>query len=268
MFIWKKNGEFRYLEIEEFTKMGIQAYFTSRHGGVSQGCYATLNLGLHTRDEKESILTNRQIVAEKIGFKLADFVSAEQVHSDRIYVVEEKDRGRGALAYSDSLPGFDGIITATSGLPLLSFYADCVPLLFMDSVKRVVGLAHAGWKGTVKKIGIKTVQKMMDVFGSRPKDIWVGIGPSISRHNYQVDEIVIKQIRESFPYWRDLIVKQDKGHYLFDLWNANSLPLLDLGIPANQIIISGYCTYRDNDDFYSYRKENGFTGRLASIISL
>ncbi|MDI3546384.1 MAG: purine-nucleoside/S-methyl-5-thioadenosine phosphorylase / adenosine deaminase [Halanaerobiales bacterium] len=267
MFVWREDGKgLKYFEIEEFVSFGIKALFTSRLGGVSKGDYTGLNLGLHTGDNPESVLTNRRLIAEAAGFDYRDFVAGEQVHGCDLYLVDEADKGRGALAYNDSIPGIDGLITAARGVPLISFYADCVPLFVMEPSKGVVALAHAGWKGTVKKIAQKTIIRMKEIYGVRTKDCWAAIGPSISRDHYEVDQPVIDHFKMAFSYWRELVVDRGKGYYLLDLKLANMLLFKEAGLPEEQIIVSEFCTFKDQQYFYSYRREMGKTGRMASII--
>ncbi|QTL98052.1 peptidoglycan editing factor PgeF [Iocasia frigidifontis] len=268
MFAWREDGALKYLVIEEFMDRGVKVYFTSRLGGVSSGDYHSLNLGLHTADSKEDVLENRRRLAEALKIDCQDFVAAQQVHSNKVVMVNKNNSGQGAFSYESSLPGIDGLITADRGLPLISFYADCVPLLLMDPVKGVVGLAHAGWRGTVKKIGVNTISLMKGIFDCQLDDIWVGIGPAISRDYYQVDERVVAQVKGNFPCWRDLLSDQGKDRYLFDLWAANRAVFHSLGIQDKQIILSNYCTAANTDLFFSYRKEKGRTGRMASIIYL
>lgn len=268
MFAWQENGALKYLVIEEFMDRGVKAFFTSRLGGVSTGNYHSLNLGLHTSDRKENVLVNRRLFAETLGINCQGFVAAQQAHSNKVALVNKNNSGQGALSYESSLPGIDGLITAERGLPLISFYADCVPLLLMDPIKGVVGLAHAGWRGTVKKIGVNIISLMKEAFACKLDNIWVGIGPAISKDYYQVDERVAVQVKDNFSHWRDLLLSQGKDRYLFDLWAANRFVFHSLGIPDKQIIMSNYCTAANTDLFFSYRKEKGRTGRMASIIYL
>lgn len=266
MFIWRNQGNLHYLEIEEFEKSGIKTCFTSRLGGVSQGPYSTLNMGLHTGDDQERVLINRRLVAEALDLDYHDFVAAEQVHSNQVYIVKTEDIGRGAIEYQDSIPGVDALITAETRIPLISFYADCVPLLIMEPGKRIIALAHAGWKGTVLKIAWKTVEEMKRVYQVSPENLWVGIGPSISRDYYEVDDRVIDHFKESYTNYSDFITAKGTGKFLLDLQAANTYLFEKAGVPSRQIINSGFCTYRNNNYFYSYRKEQGITGRMASII--
>lgn len=268
MFAWVEDRDLIYLKIDSFSKFAVEAYFTTRIGGISSGAYDSLNLGLHVGDKRENVLKNREKLANSIGVKARSFVAAEQVHGGDTYIVEEKDQGAGALDYQDSIPGVDALITAKKGLPLISFYADCVPLFFLDPVKRVVALAHAGWRGTVKKIGRQTVLQMNKYFSSKPGDIIVAVGPSISRDYYEVNDRVIEEFERAFSGYKEFIVYRGKERYLLDLWQANVLPLEELGIDKDNIFISNLCTFQNAQYFYSYRREEGKTGRMASIIYL
>ncbi len=266
MFSWVQDKELYYLKISQFSDFGIKAYFTSRMGGVSTGSFNSLNLGLHTSDKQERVLNNRRIIAKSIGINPEDFIAAEQIHDNKVYLVNEKEKGFGALDYGDSISGIDALVTNTKDVPLISFYADCVPLYFLEPNKKVIALAHAGWKGTVKKIGKKTISFMVKQFGIKAEDIFVAIGPSISKDFYEVDDIVIKKFKREFTNYKDFVVNKGKNSYLLDLWQANINTFKEVGITDKHIILSNYCTYRDNEYFYSYRKEMGKTGRMASII--
>lgn len=268
MFSWVEDSSLKYLKVNSFSEYGIKAYFTSRLGGVSSGIYNSLNLGFHAGDGKLNVIKNRQLIADSIGVFPASFVAAEQVHGDKVYIVNKDNIGAGALKYQNSLSGIDAIITEEKGIPLLLLYADCVPLFFVDPIKRIVALAHAGWKGTVKKIAKKIILLMKEKYGVKAKNILVAIGPSISKDFYEVDDIVIKQFRKSFDNPEDFIVDKGKGHYLLDLWQANIDTLKEVGIIEEHVTLSNYCTFRNNQYFYSYRKEKGKTGRMASIIYL
>lgn len=268
MFYWNSTGDLKYLVIEEFNSIGVKAFFTSRLGGISTGSYRQLNLGLHTGDQREAVLVNRRLIAEALGFDYRDFVAGEQIHSNQIAQVNQEDRGRGALSYQDSIPGVDALITCQKNLPLLSFYADCVPVLLADPLKGVVGLVHAGWKGTLQRIVEKTVSKMEEFYHCSPKDIIAAIGPAISGDHYQVDQRIITQFCSSFQNWQEFSTASGKESYRLNLPLANQLQLLEKGIPFSQIIMSDLCTLQDNHSFFSYRRDGGVTGRMASIISI
>ncbi|MFP4661145.1 MAG: peptidoglycan editing factor PgeF [Halanaerobiales bacterium] len=266
MFSWVRDQKLAYLQIEKFAEFDIKAYFTSRKGGVSTGKYDSLNLGLHTIDQKEFVLKNRRLIAESIGIEAESFTAAEQIHGDKIYNVQDRDKGSGALDYQNSINGVDALFTDKAEIPLISFYADCVPLYFVEPGRKIIALAHAGWKGTVKKIGKKTILAMENKYDIKAGDVWVAIGPSISRDFYQVDDYVLNKFREAYPDYRDFIVDKGKGQYLLDLWQANIYSLKEVGIEDKHIILSDYCTYSSEEYFYSYRRDNKKTGRMASII--
>jgi len=270
MFELVTNQELEYYIIEEFKATDLVNHaFSTRKGGVSEGDFATLNLGFHTGDDQERVVENRKLICDELRINYKEIVAGEQIHSDAIKIVTKADIGKGALDYESSISGTDALITAEKGVALTSYYADCVPIIILDPKQEVVALAHGGWKGTVKKIGQKTVKKMEKEFNSKPKDILVGIGPSIGPCCYEVDEYVVEPLSNNFDYWQDLVAKTDeKGKWKLDLWQTNSRQLQDIGVLEENIISSELCTFCNVDQFYSYRKEDGTTGRMASLIQL
>ena len=268
MFKWIKSKSLRYLTIEEFKEYGVSAYFTSRRGGISQDSFKSLNLGLHTIDSNDNVLSNRKLISEAIGIDHRNLTAGEQVHGNKVLVVREQDKGKGALKYNNSIKGVDALITDIKDLPLVSFYADCVPLFFLDPVQKVGGLAHAGWKGTVSKIAIKTLDKMTEQFNSSPEQCMIGIGPAISGVNYEVDDNLANKFRETFDFHKEVCEKKKNGIYLLDLPKTNYMMLCKAGVRPENIINSSMCTYDLKEYFYSYRRDNGKTGRMASIFVL
>lgn len=242
--------------------------FTTRQGGVSQPPFAQLNLAFHVGDDSQRVVQNRKLVSSALGIELADWVAGKQVHGDTIAVITREDRGRGAFEYESALPDTDGLVTNIPGIVLTSYCADCVPIAILDTKQKAVGLAHAGWRGVVKKIGAKTLQKMQSIYGSSPKDCLVAIGPSIGPSSFIVDQYVLDIWKENFPYWNELIQEEGEGKWLIDLWKTNQKQFLDLGVPSENIAISGLSTLERTDLFYSYRAEKGQTGRMAALISL
>lgn len=242
---------------------------TARLGGSSSGCFASLNPAMHTDDDPLMVIENRQRIAEMLGLDLKQFVTAQQVHGDRIYVVQESDRGRGACDYATAVPETDGLITDRQGIALMMFFADCVPVMLVDPVRRAIGICHAGWRGTVAQIPLRTVQRMTEAFGSRPADILAAIAPSIGPCCYEIDEAVERQVRMAFGEKADrLLKKQSNQKWLLDLWQANEISLLEAGVPEMNIQASGICTNCNSKLFYSYRADHGKTGRLAVILAL
>lgn len=256
--------------IPAFTATGLVVHgFTTRSGGVSTGSYESLNLGLHVGDEEDAVLKNRRILCSALGIKFEHIVAGQQVHGDNVKIVTKQHLGCGSKSLADALPAVDALITNSAGIPLTSYYADCVPLFFLDPLNKAVGLAHAGWKGTVKKIGSKTVRCMKAKFGSRPEELLVGIGPSIGPCCYAVDSKVIDQVAESFPgSWKELVKDCGGGQWMLNLWEANRRALLDEGVLESNITVAKLCTSCNKEDFFSYRASGGCTGRMASIIML
>lgn len=244
-----------------FTNLGqyqsIAHFVTTRTGGTSLSPCDSLNLGFGTRDNQEHVLENRKLLSRSIQVPLESFVVGRQVHGDRIAVVTEKDQGKGACDYNSALDATDAMITDVPGVCLMVLLADCVPMLFYDPVRQVVGAAHAGWKGTAKLIGKKVIQAMSDSLGCRPSDMLVGIGPSIGPCCYEVGTDVISQFEA------DLI--DEHGH--LDLRAANTRQLLKAGVVSCNIEIAEICTKCNPDRFYSERHTPG-TGRFGAGIML
>ncbi|ACV61962.1 protein of unknown function DUF152 [Desulfofarcimen acetoxidans DSM 771] len=247
---------------------GLVHAFTTRRGGISEAEYKSLNMAFHVGDSEQAVLENRSRVCSKLGLNPVHLVAGQQTHDDLVAVVGLEHRGAGALSYASSLPGTDALITNQPGVPLSSYYADCVPLFIVDPVKSVIGLAHAGWRGTVLRIAEKTVKEMRRVFGSRPVECLAVVGPSIGPCCYEVDSRVTGQLQASFPYWSELVEATLPGKYRFDLWQANYRVFLDAGLRPENIYVSKLCTGCNTDIFYSYRAENGHTGRMASLMML
>lgn len=264
----KRQGDFQYVEFTSFAATGLVTHcFTTRHGGIGVGPYGSLNMALHVGDEPATVLANRKIACAALGINPAHLVAAVQVHGHRVQVVGEEHKGSGAMDYSTAIPDTDALITSVPGVPLSSYYADCVPILLLDPVKVVVGLAHAGWRGTVQRIAGETVKKMSQVFGSDPGDILAGIGPSIGPCCYEVDLPVQQAVSQAFSRWQELLKPTKPGYWLLDLWAANRRALLDAGIREQHITVARLCTSCRTDLFFSYRT-NGQTGRMASLIMI
>lgn len=236
----------------------IHGVFT-RLGGISHPPYHWLNVGSSVGDDQEAVDTNHDLICRALGIRRADIATAYQVHSANVAVVGPKDRGRVALQT-------DALVTNTPGVFLMLRFADCVPILFYDPVQRAVGLAHAGWKGTLGRAVQKTVEAMVEVYGSRPADLIACIGPSIGPCCYQIGGDVAELVNKVFPSQPQLLCRQGDGSCHFDLWEANRLQLAAMGV--HQVEVSGLCTACHNDEFFSHRADNGLTGRFAVVIGL
>ena len=245
---------------------------STRLGGVSKRPFDSLNLALHVGDEPADVLTNRKKFLLPLGFTLNDIVTPNQVHGDRIVRVNEDYRGCGCANYADSIPETDALITDTPNLPLMLCFADCVPIFFVDVENCAVGLAHGGWKGTLKKIAAKTLLKMQDEFGTRPQDCLIGIAPSIGSCCYEVGGEVVDKCKAAFPDNHDELLIERDGKIFFDLRRANVIQLLEVGVPEENIDVSLHCTCCESSWYFSYRaaQKQGLdrTGRIAALIAL
>lgn len=266
-FMLKYTKGLWYGVFEHIQKAGITHGVSTRLHGSSSNPFLSLNLALHTGDDQATVVNNRQVFCDSLGVDFRKLVTAQQVHDAQVLIVDESYAGRGAGDYADAIAHTDALITNKSNIPLMLFFADCVPVLIADPVCKVIGIAHAGWKGTVLKIAQKTVLKMQKEFGSSPTDCLIGIGPSIGACCYEVDIAVKNKFAAAFSYSNELMVpKGDK--WLLNLWEANRRQLVDIGVLSQNIVTSGVCTACNNELFYSYRQENGQTGRLGACISL
>lgn len=267
-FQLNRCGDLVYLTIPAFTDTGLVAHaFTTRAGGVSPAPYESLNLGFHVGDDPGNVIANRERACRLLGTGLSRLVAGGQVHGNRVVTVDASLAGRGALSLEDALPGVDALVTATPGVLLSSYYADCVPLFFLDPVRRVVALAHAGWRGTVRRIGMATVRHMEQHHGCRARDILAAVGPAIGSCCYEVDRPVMEAAQACLP-GRVPARPAGPGRWLLDLPEMNRLILLEAGLEPGRVIMAGYCTACHVRLFYSYRAQNGRTGRMASLIML
>lgn len=232
---------------------GVIAAGSTRLGGVSEGPYASLNLGLTTGDRQEAVIQNRNIFFGALGIELDHVASAYQVHGDGILHVHAPCREEG----------FDALITDVPGIFLTVTVADCTPILVLDPVRPAIAAVHAGWRGTVLGILQKTILRMQEVFGTNPADCRAFIGTCIDDCSYEVDADVAQHFREPYARWSPELKK-----YLIDLKAANQAQLLQAGLIAENIEISPFSTVLNNDLFFSYRKEKGVTGRMLNGIGL
>lgn len=266
--VWKKEIPFLSFPLLEETGLVIQA-FTTRLGGVSEGAQATMNLSFTRKDDPRRVLRNHQLVAAALGYDEKRAVLSHQTHTDNIYVVTKEDAGKGVVR-EKGFTGIDGLMTNVPGMALITFFADCVPLYFLDPVKRAIALVHSGWRGTVKQIGVQAVCKMQAVYGSRPEDILACIGPSICGDCYEVGSEVAEHFRNGFSdsEQREILKERPDGKYLLNLWKANEYLLLRAGIAPEHIQITGVCTRCNPDYLFSHRVMGEARGNLSAILCL
>lgn len=282
---WKKTDERNVLEVKEKAGVTYLSYpllehtncvrhaFSTRLGGVSEGIYASMNLSFSRGDDPEAVRENFRRMAEVLEISPEQYVFSAQTHTTNVReVIKDDARNRflfpeaGGEGYTD----VDGLVTNEPGLCLATFYADCVPLFFVDPVKRAIGLSHSGWRGTVGKIGKVTVEKMMELYGTDPKDVVAAVGPSICQDCYEVSEDVIEQFRENFheKYWENLFYAKENGKYQLNLWEANRIVLQEAGIPSEQIAVTNICTCCNSELLFSHRASQGKRGNLGAFLVL
>ena len=240
--------------------------FTTRNGGVSKNEYQSLNLAFNKNDDKKNVYENFKRVSKAVGIDIENMVFSNQVHDNKIKIVNEKDRGKGIIRESDII-GIDGLITNAKKVALVTFYADCVPVFLYDPIKNVIGLVHSGWKGTVKEISKVAVIKMNQFFGSNYEDIEVVIGPSIGKCCFEVDQDVFLEFQKEIS-WSDLYCEKVDFKWYIDLKSIIKKSLMLKGIREENIFNSGICTKCNKDLFFSHRGDKGKTGTLAAIIEL
>lgn len=243
--------------------------FSTRMGGVSTGHCATMNLSFERGDVEEAVWTNYELLAAAIGFSTDSLVLSCQTHTANVRIVTKEDRGKGFLRPRD-YTDVDGLITNVPGLTLATFYADCVPLFFVDPVHRAIGLAHSGWRGTVQKIGKVTVEKMTKAYGTDPKDVLAAIGPSICQSCYEVSEEVVAQFRAVFEkkLWPELFYEKENGKYQLDLWRANERILEEAGILREHSSTTNVCTCCNPEYLFSHRASKGKRGNLGAFLQI
>lgn len=265
-----KNGEqlplFHYPLLDE---TGIVRHcFTTRYGGVSEGMFSTLNLSFTRGDVKESVEENYRRIAEAMGTDCAHLVCSDQTHTTNIRVVTEADAGKGIIRPRD-YTDIDGLITNVPNLALVTFYADCVPLYFVDPVHHAIGLSHSGWRGTVARMGKCTLEAMHREYGTEAADVYCAIGPSICQNCYEVSEDVAVQFEEAFSgHESEILINKGNGKYQLDLWKANEIVLLEAGVKPEHLAVTDVCTCCNPELLFSHRASHGKRGNLGAFLCL
>lgn len=251
------------------TETGIVKHcFTTRMGGVSKGIFSSMNLSFTRGDEKEDVMENYKRLAEALGVSLENFVFTDQTHTTNVLKVTEKDAGKGILRERD-YQDVDGLITNAKGLVLSTFFADCVPLYFVDPVHEAIGMSHSGWRGTVRRMGKATIEAMEQAFGTKPSDLICAIGPSICQDCYEVSEDVAEEFKSAFPgYEREILLEKGNGKYQLDLWKANEIVLEDAGVEKERIAVTNLCTCCNPKLLFSHRASHGKRGNLGGFLCL
>lgn len=250
-----------------FGPLPVDVVVTTRHGGVSAGGFATLNLSFQVGDDPAAVLANRQRVAAALGTGLGNFVFAHQVHGRNAAIVSAADLGRGACRPDDAIPGADALVTATEGTVLAVLVADCVPVVLYDPAAHLLACVHAGWRGTAARVSAAAVTAMQSL-GAHPCDIIAGLGPAVAPDSYRVGQHVAGEVRRALGTDAAQVLRPDgDAAALLDLWAANRLILRQSGIPDGQIHVAAVPTGPDPGRFFSHRAEQP-CGRFALLARL
>ena len=292
----EKNGVtyITFPKVEAYKDELVHA-FSTRLGGVSKEHLSAMNLSFTRGDETENVMENHRRFAACLGYDEKRLVFSDQVHKTEFHKVTEADCGKGIVKESD-IKEIDGLVTNEKNVPMITFYADCVPLMFYDPVCKVIAMAHSGWKGTIGRIGAKMVAFMGEEYGSKPEDIICVIAPSICQECYEVSEDVAVQFIEAFrchydkadddvcidesaedksgaeneteDAMKELIYKKDNGKYQLNLHKACELILLQAGVVREHIDITDICTCCNSELLFSHRASHGKRGNNAAVMMI
>jgi YfiH family protein len=253
----------RYYSFDGLADCGVsQAVFT-RQGGVSPAPWAELNLGGTVGDDPQRVTENRSRAFRAVRRSTASIYDVWQVHGKEVVIASAPRQQHTPHLKADAM------LTDRSGVTLFMRFADCVPILLCDPARRVVGLVHAGWKGTVQRVGAVAVEAMQARFGSNLADIRAALGPSIAAHHYPIGSDVAAEVKLAFGSNAYALLSVRNGAHSgvqFDLWAANQLVLEQAGV--RHVEVAGLCTACHLKDWYSHRAEAGKTGRFGVVIAL
>ena len=250
----------KYLNFDIFNGNAITHAVFTRHGGVSPIPWNSFNMGSTVGDEAARVAANRVSAFRSVKCAPESIYDVWQVHSAEVVIVDYP------RSLEQPIKKADAMLTDKKNVSLFMRFADCVPILLHDPVRNVIGLCHAGWQGTVKKVAGAALAKMKSFYGCSPSDILAAIGPSICAHHYQVGSEVVMQVQAAFGTQAKGLLSNINGEKHFDLWAANRLVLIQEGV--KNIEIAGLCTACHTDDWFSHRAEHGITGRFGALIKL
>ena len=260
----KRIDRVQYIDVE-FTGSSCSVQgFTTRHEGVSRPPYNSLNLGMNTQDQQANVEGNRSLLARAFGINQEALVTPRQIHGCDILVISEPNED---FSHFLSVEG-DAVITNQPNVMIGVCVADCVPILLFDAVKKVIAVAHAGWKGTAAALVAKTVAGMKSEFGSSPAHVQAAIGPCIQKCCYEVDEPVKKAFQLGGIDWVSCAESKSPGKWQLDLTSANRELLLLAGLSADAIQVSDQCVCCHSEQFFSYRRDKDDSGRQMGFILL
>ena len=257
------------LHFKKLDETGLVKHcFTTREGGASKDIYSTMNLSFTRGDDEKSVIENYRRIAAVMKEDITAFVCSDQTHTTNVIRVGKAERGIG-ITKEKPYTDVDGLVTNESGVVLSTFYADCVPLFFVDTKNKAIGLSHSGWRGTVGRMGHKTLVKMKEEYGTSPEDVVAAIGPSICQSCYEVSEDVAYKFIEEFEgFEKEILIDKGNGKYQLDLWKANEIVLLQSGIVKENLAVTNICTCCNSKLLFSHRASAGKRGNLGAFMCL
>ena len=259
-----------WLEFPALSQTGqVRHGFSTRLGGVSQGDFSSMNFTFTRGDHPEHVMENYRRMAEALEVDVHGMVLSWQTHTTNVRMVGEADKGKGIFRERDYID-VDGLITNVSGLTLVTFYADCVPLYILDPVHRAIGLSHSGWRGTVNRMGKVTLEAMSREYGTRPEDVIACIGHSICQDCCEVGPEVVQEFADRFgpSRERELFYRTKEDKYQLNLWRANEIVFEEAGVAKERIHTTDICTRCNPDLLFSHRKMGTKRGNLAAFLCL
>ena len=270
--VYKKIGEVGVIEYRSLNGIPwLVNAFSTRAGGLSTGQYATMNFSKTVGDSPENVRRNFGIFGKAIGVSTEDMVFAHQTHTDKVLKVGAEHKGMG-VTKDRSFHDVDGLVTNEPGLCLVASFADCVPLYFVDPVNRAIGLSHSGWRGTVAKIGTRTVELMQREYGSKPSDMLCCIGPCIGKECYEVSRDVAEAFSKAYGSEKcECFCKErpeKEGKFLLDLPQANFEQFVEIGLRPENISLPDLCTSCNSDILFSHRATGGKRGGMCAFLMI
>ena len=289
MYDWKRKGDgglikevtrdgVTWLSFPALEETGLVAHaFSTRMGGVSKGCYSTMNFSFTRGDDPEAVRENYRRMAKALGVDETRMVLTWQTHTINVRTVTLEDEGKGIVKERD-YRDVDGLITDRPGVTLVTFFADCVPLYFLDRKRRAIGLAHSGWRGTVNRMGQAVLSAMEKEYGTDPADVTACIGPSICQDCYEVSADVADIFAEEFPgHEQEILAESEKNSvgmahadkkYQLDLWKANEIIFQEAGVRKEHLAVTDICTCCNPKLLFSHRASHGKRGNLGAFLML
>lgn len=246
----------------------INHAFSTRLGGVSTGEFTSMNLAFNRGDNPDNVTENYKRICKSAGFDFDSLTASAQDHNTFVRAVTKINCGTGIYKPRD-IESVDALITNEKGVTLVTYYADCTPLFFVDVNKKAIGLAHAGWRGTVGRIGEKVIKKMTELYGTNPSDIIAAIGPAVSVCCYEVD----KPCADNFYALKGLdfdkfVFPKENGKFMIDLLETNRQILVSAGVKAENITVSDVCTNCNSDLLWSHRATKGHRGTMSAFMCI